>query len=192
MSRSRGKTLDTTSLVKKVVSETKFRREDLVAELKYLAVVAAESNQPEEQAVYEQAIPPVLKAIADEQNQRLKKQRPNMESELKTPDPFDPTSLRDPKIVEQVKAAKASATHHWPIAIRRQDIERFQQPWSTRDLLEAVVAEVNKQRPFLSGNDRSRWLTVRSLVEFGTFEIDQIMKNEPAWDSVDVVSHMNP
>ena len=189
---SRGKALDTASLVKKVVGETKFRREDLVAELKYLSVVASESNQPEEQAVYEQAIPPVLKAIADEENQKIKKQRPDvLESELKTPDPFDPNSLRDPKIVEQVKAAKASATHHWPIAIRRQDIERFQQPWSTRDLLEAVVAEVNKQRPFLSGNDRSRWLTVRSLVEFGTFEIDQIMKNEPAWDSVDVVSHMN-
>ena len=41
---SRGKALDTASLVKKVVGETKFRREDLVAELKYLSVVASDST----------------------------------------------------------------------------------------------------------------------------------------------------
>ena len=45
-----------------------------------------------------------------------------------------------------------------------------------------------KKLPFLSANDRSRWITIRSLVEHGTYEIDEIIK-EPNWDSIDVVKH---
>jgi hypothetical protein len=41
----------------------------------------------------------------------------------------------------------------------------------------------------LSANDRSRWLTIRSLVENGTYEIDEIMA-EPTWDSIDTVKHI--
>lgn len=44
------------------------------------------------------------------------------------------------------------------------------------------------QRPFLSANDRSRWMTIRSLVEHGTYEIDAIF-GQPTWDSIDVVKH---
>ena len=40
------------------------------------------------------------------------------------------------------------------------------------------------QRPFLSSNDRSRWMTVRSLVEHGTYEIDEIVE---ARDSLSAV-----
>ena len=36
-----------------------------------------------------------------------------------------------------------------------------------------------KQRPFLSANDRSRWCTVRSLVEQGTYAIDEIVSQNP-------------
>ncbi|HEY2841543.1 MAG TPA: hypothetical protein VGJ26_20455, partial [Pirellulales bacterium] len=43
-------------------------------------------------------------------------------------------------------------------------------------------------RPFLSGNDRSRWATVRALVEHGTYAIDEIVA-EPGWDTIDVVKH---
>src|SRR5262245_34574616 len=39
-----------------------------------------------------------------------------------------------------------------------------------------------KQRPFLSANDRSRWCTVRALVEHGTYAIDDIVR-EPNWDT---------
>jgi hypothetical protein len=46
------------------------------------------------------------------------------------------------------------------------------------------------QRPFLSANDRSRWMTVRALVEHGTYEIDQILR-EPTWDTIDMVQHRN-
>jgi hypothetical protein len=44
------------------------------------------------------------------------------------------------------------------------------------------------QRPFLSSNDRSRWLTVRALVEQGTYEIDTFI-GVPNWDSIDKVQH---
>ncbi|MFM7136775.1 MAG: glycosyltransferase family 2 protein, partial [Planctomycetota bacterium] len=43
-------------------------------------------------------------------------------------------------------------------------------------------------RPFLSGNDRSRWATVRALVERGTFAIEEIVA-EPGWDTIDAVVH---
>ena len=37
--------------------------------------------------------------------------------------------------------------------------------------------ELRLQRPFLSANDRSRWMTIRSLVEHGTYEIDEIVSS---------------
>jgi hypothetical protein len=48
--------------------------------------------------------------------------------------------------------------------------------------------ELQLQRPFLSANDRSRWLTIRSLVESGTYELDAIIF-QPNWDSIDTVRH---
>lgn len=48
--------------------------------------------------------------------------------------------------------------------------------------------ERNLQRPFLSGNDRSRWTTVRALVEHGTFAIDEVT-HQPGWDTIDMVQH---
>lgn len=45
-----------------------------------------------------------------------------------------------------------------------------------------------KQRPFLSSNDRSRWATIRALVEHGTYQIDQIV-SQPNWDTIDMVKH---
>lgn len=40
--------------------------------------------------------------------------------------------------------------------------------------------------PMFSANDRSRWCTVWSLVERGTFQIDEIIKT-PGWDTIDKV-----
>jgi hypothetical protein len=45
-----------------------------------------------------------------------------------------------------------------------------------------------RQRPFLSANDRSRWATVRSLVEEGTYAIDNVVA-ERGWDTIDMVKH---
>jgi hypothetical protein len=53
---------------------------------------------------------------------------------------------------------------------------------------EVIAASIERgrrlQRPFLSANDRSRWLAVRALVERGTFAIDEIVI-EPGWDTID-------
>ena len=57
---------------------------------------------------------------------------------------------------------------------------------------QAIRARIEEQkrlvRPFLSANDRSRWLTVRSLVERGSFAIDDLVA-EPGWDTIDAVAH---
>ncbi len=45
-----------------------------------------------------------------------------------------------------------------------------------------------RQRPFLSANDRSRWATVRALVEHGTYVIDDVIQ-ERGWDTIDMVQH---
>ena len=46
--------------------------------------------------------------------------------------------------------------------------------------------------PFYSANDRSRWATVRSLGDSGTYEIDEVIfADEPiGWDSIDKVQHL--
>ncbi|MBN2474264.1 MAG: hypothetical protein JXB62_06635 [Pirellulales bacterium] len=50
------------------------------------------------------------------------------------------------------------------------------------------------RRPFLSGNDRSRWCTVRALVEDDLrveghpYAIDRVIQ-EPGWDTIDMVKH---
>ena len=53
---------------------------------------------------------------------------------------------------------------------------------------ERIEREKRLVRPFLSGNDRSRWLTVRALVERGTFAIEDLVV-EPGWDTIDAVVH---
>jgi len=52
----------------------------------------------------------------------------------------------------------------------------------------AHVRGTDKQTPFLSANDRSRWCTVQSLVEDQTYEIDDVIQRR-GWDSIDKVSH---
>jgi hypothetical protein len=51
-----------------------------------------------------------------------------------------------------------------------------------------IEAEEQRQRPFLSSNDRSRWLAVRALVELGQFEIDPLLDRH-LWNTIDMVQH---
>lgn len=46
--------------------------------------------------------------------------------------------------------------------------------------------------PFFSANDRSRWCTIRSLGDHGTYEIDDVIRNDQPieWDSIDKVQHI--
>lgn len=59
---------------------------------------------------------------------------------------------------------------------------------SLEEAVEQIRREKRLYRPFLSSNDRSRWLTIRALVERGTFAIDEIVV-DPGWDSIDTVVH---
>ena len=61
-------------------------------------------------------------------------------------------------------------------------------PLDRDDAVERIRRDKRLLRPFLSANDRSRWLTVRALVEKGTFAIDDLVV-EPGWDTIDAVAH---
>lgn len=41
----------------------------------------------------------------------------------------------------------------------------------------------------LSANDRSRWCTIRSLVDHGTYEIDPVIQRKTDWYTIDMVRH---
>jgi hypothetical protein len=45
---------------------------------------------------------------------------------------------------------------------------------------------LSKAKPLQSANDRSRWCTVWSLIDRGTFQIDEI-RQHPGWDTIDLV-----
>lgn len=51
-----------------------------------------------------------------------------------------------------------------------------------------IEREERRQRPFLSGNDRSRWLAIRALVDHGTFAIDELLDRH-VWNTIDMVKH---
>ena len=53
---------------------------------------------------------------------------------------------------------------------------------------EQIEQEIHLQRPFLSANDRSRWLAMRALVEQGTFAIDDLLDRH-RWNTIDMVQH---
>ncbi|NOX55330.1 MAG: hypothetical protein GXP27_13015 [Planctomycetes bacterium] len=56
-----------------------------------------------------------------------------------------------------------------------------------------AAAAIVAARPLLSANDRSRWCTVWSLVERGTYQIDEIdskrIKGKRRWATIDKVKH---
>ena len=62
----------------------------------------------------------------------------------------------------------------------------------TTQILIVVIATLlhtvflSKAKPLQSANDRSRWCTVWSLAERGTFQIDEI-RQRPGWDTIDMV-----
>ncbi|MBM3999310.1 MAG: hypothetical protein FJ297_07195 [Planctomycetes bacterium] len=63
-------------------------------------------------------------------------------------------------------------------------------------LMAAQIARVRSQlggTPLLSANDRSRWATIRALVEHGTYVLDDVVmpngKRDREWYSIDMVRH---
>lgn len=51
-----------------------------------------------------------------------------------------------------------------------------------------ILCAVLNARPLQSANDRSRWCTIWSLVERGTYQIDEI-DSVPEWSTIDKVRH---
>lgn len=51
-----------------------------------------------------------------------------------------------------------------------------------------TIARLTQADPLQSANDRSRWSTVRALVEQGTYRIDDV-RRIPGWDTIDLVRH---
>ena len=72
--------------------------------------------------------------------------------------------------------------------LRKKDIseEKFQKLLA--DKKERIARARQLQLPFLSANDRSRWLAVRALVEQGTFQIDGVI-DRTRWNTIDMVQH---
>jgi len=57
-----------------------------------------------------------------------------------------------------------------------------------------TVESASGRTPFLSANDRSRWSTIRALVDHGTFELDEVIfrpdgRRDRDWYSIDLVRH---
>ena len=54
----------------------------------------------------------------------------------------------------------------------------------------SAVGPDRTKTPFLSANDRSRWCTVRALVDQGTYAIDDLVNGkDPNWKTIDKVRH---
>ena len=51
-----------------------------------------------------------------------------------------------------------------------------------------ILASISRSEPLQSANDRSRWCTVWSLVERGTYQIDEI-DQQAGWSTIDKVRH---
>ena len=86
------------------------------------------------------------------------------------------------------------------IHLIRQDLRRVEKKLKAEglagDALQEKLAEARQrvtkarqlERPFLSANDRSRWLAIRALVERGTYEIDELL-DPHVWNTIDMVQH---
>ena len=104
----------------------------------------------------------------------------NMLGRLMAIDSVDSRRLDSYRISEHLKRERAKLTAEGlaPEAIEARITE----------LRPRVELRYHTQRPFLSGNDRSRWCTVRALVEHGTYSIDDVTL-QPGWDTIDMVKH---
>jgi len=81
--------------------------------------------------------------------------------------------------------------------LERQDLTGLEIDYALRQEETRLAVDNGVWRPFLSANDRSRWCTVRALVEPGLrvpdapYAIDKVIdrKTNPGWDTIDMVRH---
>lgn len=75
--------------------------------------------------------------------------------------------------------------------LRAQNLSEDELQKQLAEARKEIAKKVRLQRPFLSANDRSRWLAVRGLVEQGTFAIDGLLDRH-VWNTIDMVQHQGP
>lgn len=92
---------------------------------------------------------------------------------------------------ERIKEELRKSRDKWQARVDSGDMtqERFERAIVERQA--ELEQKLNLERPFLSGNDRSRWNTIRALVDHGTYAIDETT-HDPNWDTIDMVKHYGP
>ena len=97
--------------------------------------------------------------------------------------------------LEDARLAKVSAD----VTVKKKELQAtgLTGPALDQELARIETAWLSKarlRRPFLSANDRSRWCTVRALVEpdmrvkGAPYAIDKVIQ-QPNWDTIDMVKH---
>jgi len=107
---------------------------------------------------------------------------------MQTPAEPDPTSAIRRSVYAILIVVGAAGLLGRIMAVDAVDSDRLQNHLYREYLAGRRGPDWEKKLPFLSANDRSRWLTIRSLVEHGTYRIDEVFY-EPNWNSIDVVKH---
>lgn len=74
--------------------------------------------------------------------------------------------------------------------LRQEGLSDAEIAQRVQEKLPDYEAAERRQRPFLSSNDRSRWLAIRALVDHGTFELDEVIDRH-VWNTIDMVQHKN-
>lgn len=98
-------------------------------------------------------------------------------------------SVNDYRLVrlEEKRVARAIETHRTKLT--SEGIEGDELSSRLAEYEAEELDSLRLQRPFLSANDRSRWLAIRALAENGNFHIEPILE-EPRWDTIDMVKHV--
>ncbi|MBN2290909.1 MAG: hypothetical protein JXM70_00705 [Pirellulales bacterium] len=101
-------------------------------------------------------------------------------------DAVDRSALQEFRIREEMKRRTAE--------FKKKGLEGEKLTEAIAELQPRVRVRYQMQRPFLSANDRSRWCTVRALVEEemrvegAPYSIDKVTLL-PNWDTIDMVKH---
>ena len=104
-------------------------------------------------------------------------------------DSIDFRRVADAKFAKQLAAKRAE--------LQRQGLTAVELDYALLNWKTDLAVRSGLWRPFLSANDRSRWCTVRALVEpemrvpGAPYAIDKVIdrKSDPGWDTIDMVRH---
>ena len=101
-------------------------------------------------------------------------------------DAVDRTALQDDRIKRKLNPVKED--------LKKRGVEGREMEVALEQEKSRLQSVDGMRRPFLSANDRSRWCTVRALVdpemrvEGAPYSIDKVIQ-QPNWDTIDMVKH---